>query len=231
MSNRSPSLLSRFALLAMLSLFGTAPALADDGGGPSDWSGLYVGGQAGYGWGRTELDYFFAHTTRPKSHPEGFIGGGHVGYNWQDQNFVTGLVGDINYADLDDVNAASGATAGTVSEIGLNGSIRAIVGAAVNRFLFYGTGGIAVADFDHTVLGGATNPQPSETYFGLTIGAGIKMAVTEAISGFVEYRYSNYMPENYVAVPRFGAHRLHLEHQQVQAGFSINLGSLFNAGQ
>src|SRR4051794_18636517 len=54
----------------------------------SDWSGFYVGGHAGYGWGHdpfTDLNETIALTGID---PKGFVGGAHFGYNQQWGNWV-----------------------------------------------------------------------------------------------------------------------------------------------
>jgi outer membrane immunogenic protein len=77
------------------------------------WTGAYIGGTAGYGWGNsnsniTAIDTNFipgwqSEGTVPTSlNPrfKGFIGGGEVGYNWQFGHWVTGLEADFSYSGL-----------------------------------------------------------------------------------------------------------------------------------
>ena len=96
-------------IFAFLALLGT-PAHA---GGA--WSGFYVGGNAGYAWGSdkstlsitdgpTLLNCHFCNPSdiaaaasggSISSSPDGFTGGGELGYNWQASNWVYGAEFDF----------------------------------------------------------------------------------------------------------------------------------------
>jgi outer membrane immunogenic protein len=129
------------------------------------WTGWYIGGNAGYGWGantsntiantdpsNTGLTQYLAASgpAFPNLKPQGFIGGAQVGYDWQVSNYVFGVVTDFQGTDI----TASGS--GTVSPPGFVtstqslsekleylGTVRARAGYAVDNWLFYGTGGLA----------------------------------------------------------------------------------------
>src|SRR5262245_9357535 len=96
------------------------PAMAADigfGGPPlasapiNDWSGFYVGGHAGYGWGHDPftssvgglqggIPGFQSFNVPPVTlggiDPKGFVGGAHFGYNQQWGSWVGGLEVDIS---------------------------------------------------------------------------------------------------------------------------------------
>src|ERR1700681_650888 len=68
-----------------------------------NWTGFYIGGNAGYSWGRsnTDVSYFNTATGTPIVPPPGSvtsssfnmnggIAGGQAGYNWQTGNYVLG---------------------------------------------------------------------------------------------------------------------------------------------
>ena len=65
-----------------------APAMA---GPVTNWSGFYVGGNVGYGWGDGNTDFSFLPTpaafgfnnTTLGARSTGVIGGAQLGYNWQ----------------------------------------------------------------------------------------------------------------------------------------------------
>ena len=73
-----------------------------------NWTGFYIGGNAGYSWGRssTDVSYFNTATGLPIAPPgsilgagfdmNGAIAGGQIGYNWQTSNWVFGLEADLN---------------------------------------------------------------------------------------------------------------------------------------
>jgi outer membrane immunogenic protein len=76
-----------------------------------NWTGFYIGGNAGYSWGRsnTDVTYFNTVTGVPIVPPPGSItsgsfdmnggiAGGQAGYNWQTSNWVLGLEADIQWS-------------------------------------------------------------------------------------------------------------------------------------
>ena len=74
-----------------------------------NWTGLYIGGNVGGGWGRAEYQStanttFFGDVgagTAPFSHnTSGFIGGGQIGYNFQSGSFVFGVEAMFDYSDI-----------------------------------------------------------------------------------------------------------------------------------
>ena len=51
------------------------------------WTGFYVGGNAGYSWGRADGHVTLGGFTADADFPlDGFIGGGQFGYNWRSNN-------------------------------------------------------------------------------------------------------------------------------------------------
>ena len=72
-----------------------APVMVDPG---FNWTGFYVGGNLGYGWGRSSDTSSLTNgagttlfTTAGSSNLNGVVGGGQIGYNWQVQNWLWGL--------------------------------------------------------------------------------------------------------------------------------------------
>jgi outer membrane immunogenic protein len=124
----------------------TAPAFT--------WSGFYIGGNVGYGW-----------ADAGPNDDNGVIGGGHVGYNYEWNPIVLGIEGDMD---------ASGMKFdGRSVDYTITG--RARLGYAFDRWMIYGTGGVAYAKagpFDDT---------------GWVAGAGIEWAATNHIVPGIEY--------------------------------------------
>jgi outer membrane immunogenic protein len=214
------------------------------------WNGLYVGGQIGYAWGHDPVSWSgisnddeLATGTFSQT-PQGVIGGGHVGYNLQyNQWLVLGVEGSVDGTSLSHslempVNDVFGDTPGIITATdkgNVQGSVRGRIGIAFDRALIYGTGGIAFASFNTTIVDttgfftGApgTNATFSNTRAGWTAGGGIEYAVTDNWWVRAEYRYSNF--GNTTDFPFAGALpfansfvslRHHLTENQVQAGFS-----------
>src|SRR5437868_9126612 len=122
-----------------------------------DWTGPYLGLQAGYAWGEPDLSASQTEITEVLRAAiingrdgsidlDGFVGGAHAGYNWQSDSLVLGLEGDIEFADLKgdtDVRFLDGDPAGKDEEkIDWLGSLRLRAGFAADRALFYATGGL-----------------------------------------------------------------------------------------
>lgn len=76
-----------------------------------NWTGFYIGGNAGYSWGssNTDVSYYNPVTLAPIVPPAGSIlsnsfgmnggiAGGQAGYNWQNGNWVWGVEADIQWS-------------------------------------------------------------------------------------------------------------------------------------
>src|SRR5215204_1845059 len=87
------------------------------------WTGFYLGGQVGYGWGedktalilngqRITFDGLGGLSGDTIKHDiDGAVGGGHAGFNYQAGNFVIGLEADV---EASGVNGSRSATERTV---------------------------------------------------------------------------------------------------------------------
>jgi outer membrane immunogenic protein len=74
------------------------------------WTGIYLGGQIGYAWtqsnsyiesvGHSVLGDAFYDSYYPQSNAHGVIGGAHLGYNLQIDQWVLGLEGDLDGSSL-----------------------------------------------------------------------------------------------------------------------------------
>jgi outer membrane immunogenic protein len=122
-----------------------------------NWTGFYIGGTAGWGWGKTHQtdDGTFL---SPPIHWDGFVGGGTLGLNWQSGRSVLGIEADISDArikgSIPDQPAWGCGGAGTTchNEVKWFGTVRGRAGYAMDTFLPYVTGGLAYgklyADFN-----------------------------------------------------------------------------------
>lgn len=198
-----------------------------------DWSGFYVGAQAGYAFGSADYDFAlagFGSFITEESDADGFIGGGHVGYQFQMNRVVVGLEGDIEGTTIDgDVIDFTGVTAQGSVDVNVQGSLRLRAGYAFDRFLPYLTGGLAVAGVDYTG-GPAGGPvvENSETRTGWTVGAGMQYAFTDIISAGVEYRYTDYGEADFSLAPIFPAvtETVDLHNHAIRGRVSISFGPL-----
>jgi outer membrane immunogenic protein len=197
-------------------------------GGPTDWSGPYIGVQAGYTWGDADEVFPGAPTADVRDrNVDGFLGGGHIGYNFQVQDVVFGAVADINYADVDGRESKSGPRS-LSTDMEWNGSLRGKAGLVLGeRVLVYATAGVAIAGIDHTHTGGALSQTYDRTYLGMTAGGGVEFQLTDMISAFVEGRWTQYGNENFGAGVFGFPHTFDFEHVQVMGGLSVRLGDIF----
>jgi outer membrane immunogenic protein len=162
-----------------------------------NWTGIYAGVHAGYGW--ADLDTFYSESLGVGGKPDGFFGGAQVGYNYQfSNNVVFGLEADAAFADLKDdgKQGDSDFAFGTGAKITALGTVRGRAGYAVDRFLPYVTGGFAWANAKTGVtVGGDAIPNfdftDSKVFTGWTVGAGLEYAVTNNITAKVEYLYAD----------------------------------------
>jgi outer membrane immunogenic protein len=198
-------------LLAAIALLAAAPAVAADLGrrpgpyyGPDfarslfNWTGFYVGGNAGWGWG-----------SALGTDPSGYLIGLQAGYNFQyASGLLAGVETDIAITGLD----ATG-TAGTVS-LDYLGTVRGRLGYTMDRFLVYGTGGLAYGRGDVTV-GGLSN---KHGHIGWTVGAGVEAFFAPNVTARVEYLYADLGKESYATVT--GPARVGIDASIVRVGMN-----------
>jgi outer membrane immunogenic protein len=100
---------------------------------------------------------------------------------------VLGAEGDIVFPWRD------GTEAGLKADQGLNGSLRGRAGIALDRFLLYGTAGLAGTELELSSAAG----KDDQDLWGWTAGAGIEGMITDNITARVEYRFTDYSDENF----------------------------------
>ena len=156
------------------------------------WTGLYLGGQIGFAWGQDTFSgygpgYAFSGV---QSNPSGVVGGAHVGYNYQINQFVIGLEGDVE--GLSYGKSYQYGNTYYNSHIPVQGSVRGRLGFALDRALFYVTGGGSFADFNTTYQGPFGYTSLNRSVAGWTLGGGIEYAITNNWTARAEYRYADY---------------------------------------
>ena len=218
------------------------------------WTGLYIGGQVGYQFGQSSARAYdiLGRNVSTNASPNGVVGGAHVGYLFSTQSIpvlsnITGafsslpLIGGIGGAggvfgiegDVDGSNYRSAYTFGPVNNYTrepIQGSIRGRLGFAVDRALFYATGGAAFGDLHNTYVNNFTGgyDQFSHTRVGYTVGGGVEYAFTNNLSVRVEYRYTDYgtFTDNLINSTGGGVNiRHHETNNRVQAGFSYKFNT------
>ncbi|MFC7065593.1 outer membrane protein [Brucella rhizosphaerae] len=162
------------------------------------WNGAYLGGQIGYGWGKSRFD------GGVNVKPDGFLGGLYAGYNFDLGNSVVlGIDGDVTYNNLKDSYSETflDGTDSVESKLRWSGAVRARAGYAVDRFLPYIAGGVAFGSVKNTLSStgadGSFEASQSKTLTGWTAGAGIDYAATDNVIVRLEYRYTDYGNKDY----------------------------------
>ena len=146
------------------------------------WTGCYLGGQVGGGWGHNKLSdpsgAFFAGTGEAiRVNTSGFLGGGQVGCDWQfAPNWVIGIEGAAAWADLKghtlDVfthttgggpfpsppPSTSTATGTFSAKTDFLASATGRIGWAWDRWLLYAKGGAAWDHDKYSFIGRVTVP-------------------------------------------------------------------------
>jgi outer membrane immunogenic protein len=157
------------------------------------WTGFYIGGNFGYGWGRGTISANGGGTVVAGSeNVDGILGGAQVGGNIQSGRFVFGFESDIQFTDQQVSSSfISGATRVTATDkLPWFGTTRLRAGYAGDRWLAYGTAGVAYGQFkSDAVATGAFNGSYSysTTRFGWVVGAGLEAYVDNNFSWKIEY--------------------------------------------
>ena len=138
------------------------------------WTGPYVGINGGYGWGESR-----------SFDVDGWLLGVTAGYNWQMNQLVFGVEGDINLTDISGRGACGGGTICSVSNNWL-GTARGRIGWAAGQFMPYVTGGLAFGDIEARRVGFG---RVESTEVGYALGAGVEAALWGPVSAKIEYLY------------------------------------------
>ncbi|MFS8049192.1 outer membrane protein [Rhizobium sp. BR 314] len=168
---------------------------------PFTWTGFYVGGYAGGAFGTNKLKSLGGSTSVSLS-PDGFTGGGLLGFNYQVGSVVFGGEGEFGYdgwkADKDYLNARGGARHAD-SEGSYIGRVRGRVGYAVDNLLLYTAGGVSFAGDKVTQTNrfvGVSNSMTRDMV-GWNIGAGAEYAFSPNWIGRLEYIYDGFGKKTY----------------------------------
>jgi outer membrane immunogenic protein len=160
---------------------------------PYNWTGFYVGVNAGGGWGTgSDFNPFFAPlpTSTGNFNLSGALAGGQVGYNWQTANWVLGVESDADWSGVRGSTSAGICTGVVCTEKNTwIGTTRGRIGYAADRFLPYVTGGVAYGAVNFVDSGGAVNG--TTTRAGWAAGAGIEYSFNRTLSAKVEYLYAD----------------------------------------
>lgn len=193
----------------------------------ADWTGFYIGGNIGGAWSKATSEWtdfgngfvvsdILPNATNQPMKRSSVIGGGQLGYNYQTGAMVVGLEADISVLGLNSsrtelVPAGIGFTAGSYfSESAKShylATVRGRLGYAVSSWLFYATGGLAVAKVSYTdyldYTGGASQTaESSQTRTGWALGSGAEYALNQNWSLKAEYLYVSFGESTAISTSR-----------------------------
>jgi outer membrane immunogenic protein len=196
-----------------------------------NWTGIYVGANAGYGSGKQDpLGLFSNDFARFNFTLSGGMIGGTFGAQIQSGHVVMGLEGDIDWTSMRGSGSGSvvklgvfDGTATISSKVSVIDTLRTRIGYAQDNWLFYGTVGVALtndtSNFIQTVGFACNSAQnvvacssKADWHAGLAAGAGVEYGLTPNLSTKLEYLWvgagaANTLYENMLRVGlnyRFG---------------------------
>jgi outer membrane immunogenic protein len=206
--------LTAVSLLALVAAAAGAPAQAADLGGkvssnqneeefgfraPTvfDWSGIYVGGHLGGVWNDVESSgpavTRYVDGERISHEVDGYLAGGHLGFNQQFGRWVGGVEvslseGDVEGSSVNEIRFGDVATKTEIDSLFL-ATVR--LGYAFDRTLAYVKAGYASAEVKLSGAGelGAAEVgfSSSERQAGFTLGGGFEYAFTDRVIFGLEY--------------------------------------------
>jgi outer membrane immunogenic protein len=209
--------MKKIILATVLAAVGSTAALAADLGARapyakapamvavSNWSGFYIGADAGYAFNGSSsgvLTNGVGAGGLPYNAPlKGGFGGGFVGYNYQMQQFVIGVEADWQAASLRGTSAPAFATTFGVlfgpfiekSKVTDYGSLRGRLGVAFDHLFVFGTAGWAWGSYSTAYSSNAVllTTNDHRAMDGWSAGAGLEYAFTNNILGRIEYRHTD----------------------------------------
>jgi outer membrane immunogenic protein len=158
---------------------------------PFSWTGFYVGLNAGGAWNNSKWKAAPPITVFPSfnTNGDGFIYGAQAGYNYQIDQFVVGLEGDISGSTVKGDGSCAGTPARCQTQQDWLASVRARVGYAFDRLLIYGTGGVAFTSYNNEQTTPIHVGWDENTRTGWTAGLGVEYAITDHITAGLEWKY------------------------------------------
>lgn len=120
--------------------------------------------------------------------------GAFAGYNWQSNNIVYGIEGEVGYRiGEDDFDDVPGPGAFEIST-GFYGKLKGRIGLDMGTWMPYLTAGITAAELDTNAIGFA---ERGATMFGGLVGVGADVAVSEKIFLRASYEFSYFGKETF----------------------------------
>ena len=205
-----------------------SPAVSDN-----DWSGFFINGSVGYGWGDTgfkitELES--GESVKTSGEPDGFLGSVGLGYDWTfGRGLVFGVFGDYTIGELDDDLSFGSDTFPFKASYDNIWAIGARAGYVIHKdLLLYGTLGYTHADFELKSVGF----KESDDVDGFFVGAGLERELCDNLYLKGEYRFSDFGDTKFRVVEGGGCggecefnNKLDHDIHSIRVGLSYKFGS------
>ncbi len=191
-------LLAAASALTMITIFSSTVQAADPVAEGPDWTGLYIGASVGGGAVVNEIGVpVFLDLELNGIGGEGALGSIMAGYNYQMNNIVFGLQGEVGYNNLS-TELSLGGTDIIEAQQGLVASISARAGLLLTpETLAYIIGGYSYSEYETEISLGGPSESFDETYDGYHIGGGLETMIGQHATVRVEYRYTSYDGEDW----------------------------------
>jgi outer membrane immunogenic protein len=218
--------------------YAKAPTIVDP---VYNWTGFYIGIEGGGNWGQSQ-HYFNDPGVRASIglpltsgiKANGGLVGGTFGYNYQfSDHIVIGFENDLSWTN-------SKGTAGYIAPFPLTNTaetsqswlytVRGRLGYAWDRWLVFGTGGVAFTDENMQLCSVASGcADQSRIAAGWTAGGGVEYAFAGNWSAKLEYLHADFGSQYFARTPSstggfFNAHNITLTEDIVRAGLSYKFG-------
>lgn len=181
------------------------------------WTGFYVGAHGGRGWGDAHWKVLADETTFVDLPPggegsaltshnlNGWIGGGHVGYQRQFGAWVLGAELSLSGGHLDGTSGSRFQSQDDFYKTKVDGIFLGTVrvGYAWDRWLTYLKGGYASAAVKASIVDSNVSAgtwSSSERHHGWTIGTGLEYAWLSNVTVGLQYDYINLGDDNHSAL-------------------------------
>ena len=183
----------------------------------ADFSGLFVGAVAGYQFERGDWQAF----SPSRADADNFHWAGLAGYSWQSGRAIFGLEVDASPAAHD---LSATCVPPTTCHMEVHGfySVRSRFGWVIDRAMIYGTGGLAVANWDSAAINTATGQRLGSnraTNYGVAVGAGFELKLTPNLAARTEIMHYG-LPGKDLYISGIGTTTDQFQTTAVRAGFS-----------
>lgn len=174
------------------------------------WTGCYLGANIGGGWGRERWTFpVTGGNSAGNPDPDGWLGGGQVGCDYQTGAWVIGVEGMFDWGRLKgsahDPSGAPTTSANTKNDRVDTATAR--LGYAFGQALIYVDGGAAWVHNKRffTAAGALIPPEVDNTKSGWTVGAGLEYMFAPNWSWKIDYNHFDFGTNTGLLLPGGGA--------------------------